>query len=113
VEVPVEALVDYLHLWAVVDGVQLSDQLDKTVWRWTADGTYTPKSAYNMLHTGSIALPGHKLIWKTWTPMRIKIILCLVFKRGHWMWGRRTRHSLEARSYATFATKARKRLIIS
>jgi hypothetical protein len=29
--VPVEALVDYLHLWAAVDGVQLSDQPDKTI----------------------------------------------------------------------------------
>jgi hypothetical protein len=64
--VPIEALVDYLHLWAAVDGVQLSDQPDKTIWRWTVDGTYPAKSAYNMLHTGSITLPGYKLIWKTW-----------------------------------------------
>lgn len=64
----VHAMLDYLHLWAIVDDIQLSDQPDKTIWRWTADGNYTAKSAYNMLHIGSITMPGHKLIWKTWAP---------------------------------------------
>lgn len=93
----VPALVDYLHLWDAVDSTQLTDQPDKTIWRWTADGTYSAKSAYNMLHAGSTPLLGHKLIWKTWAPLRIKIFLWLAFKRRHWTWDRRARHGLEAR----------------
>jgi hypothetical protein len=58
----VQELTDYLHLWAIVDGTELSDQPDKTIWRWTADGVYFAKSAYNMMHIGSITMPGHKLI---------------------------------------------------
>jgi hypothetical protein len=93
----VHELTDYLHLWATVDGYQLGDQPDKTIWRWTADGSYTAKSAYNMMHTGSIAMPGHKLIWKTWVPLRVKIFLWLTMKRRHWTGDRRARHGLEAR----------------
>jgi hypothetical protein len=70
---------------------------DRTIWLWTADGNYTTKSAYNMLHTGSIALPGHKLIWKTRAPMRIKIFLWFAFKCRHWTGDRRRRHGLEAK----------------
>jgi hypothetical protein len=80
---PVEILVDYLHLWAAIDGTQLSDQLDKIVWRWTADGAYSASSAYTMLHSGSVALRGHTLIWKIWAPMKVKIFLWLAFKRRH------------------------------
>ena len=93
----VDAMTEYLFLWNTLRDFQLNDQPDKTIWRWTQDGTYSVKSAYNMLHAGSTPLLGHKLIWKTWAPLRIKIFLWLAFKRRHWTWDRRTRHGLEAR----------------
>lgn len=62
-----------------------------------ADGIYSAKSAYNMLHAGSTPLLGHILIWKTWTLLRIKIFLWLAFKRRHWTGDWRARHGLEAR----------------
>lgn len=77
--------------------IQLTDQPDKVIWRWTADGAYSAKSAYRMLHAGSTPFLGHKLIWKTWVPLRIKIFLWLAFKHRHWTRGRRTRRGLEAR----------------
>jgi hypothetical protein len=58
-------ITDYLHLWSVVDGIRLGDQPDRTIWRWTAHGTYTAKSAYTMLHSGSIKMARHMFIWKT------------------------------------------------
>lgn len=67
------------------------------MWRWTVDGTYSAKSAYNMLHSGAIALRGHKLIWGTWAPMRVKIFLWLAFKQRHWTGDRRRKHGLDAR----------------
>jgi hypothetical protein len=104
--VPVAALVDYLHLWAAVDGVQLSEQPDRLIWRWTADGSYSAKSAYDMLHTGAIKLRGHRLIWRTWAPMRVKIFLWLAFKRRHWTGDRRRRHGLEAREICYFCDQS-------
>jgi hypothetical protein len=54
-------------------------------------------SAYRMLHAGSTPFLVHKLIWKTWAPLRIKIFLWLAFKRRHRTGDRRRRHGLEAR----------------
>jgi hypothetical protein len=58
-------ITDYLHLWSAVDGIRLGDQPDRTIWRWTAHGSYIAKSAYTMLHSGSIKMAGHRFIWKT------------------------------------------------
>ena len=55
-------LTDYLHLWAVVVDIHLGNEPDKTIWRWTPDGCYTAKSAYNMMHSRSIKMLGHRLI---------------------------------------------------
>jgi len=90
-------LTDYLHLWVAVVDIHLGNEPDKTIWRWTPDGCYTAKSAYNMMHSGSIKMPGHRLIWKTWALLRVKIFLWLAMKRRHWTDDRRARHGLEAR----------------
>lgn len=93
----IPAIVDYFYLWTTMENVVLTDQPDKTVWRWTPDGTYNARSAYNMMHTGAIKFRGHTLIWKTWAPLRVKIFLCLALKHRHWTADRRARHGLEAR----------------
>ena len=61
------------------------------------DGKYSVKSAYKMMHT--TAMTGHRLIWKTWTPLRVKIFLWLVVKRRHRTGDRRARHGLEERKF--------------
>ena len=58
----VDAMTEYLFLWNTLRDFQLNDQPDKTIWRWTQDGTYSVKSAYNMLHAGSTPFLGHKLV---------------------------------------------------
>jgi hypothetical protein len=60
-----DAVAEYLFLWNTLRHFQFVDQPDRTVWRWTKDGTYTAKSAYSFLHVGSTPFQGHKLIWKT------------------------------------------------
>lgn len=59
-------------------------------------GEYSAKSAYMMLHAGSTTFLGHKLIWETWAPLKVKIFLWLAFKRRHWTGDRRRRHGLDA-----------------
>jgi hypothetical protein len=93
----VTTLTEYLDLWEAAEHTNLSDQPDRTVWRWMPDGTYSAKSAYARLHTGLLPFRGHALIWKTWAPLRVKIFLWLVFRRRHWTNNRRARHGLKAR----------------
>lgn len=90
------AVIEYLELWNIMNAVILSDQPDKLVWQWSPDGKYSAKSAYAMLHSGAATFRGHKLIWKTWAPLRIKIFLWLSFKRKHWTADRRACHGLDA-----------------
>jgi hypothetical protein len=90
-----QAIIDYLHLWHTIRDVELSDQQDRVVWRWTSDGSYNAKSPYLMLHAGSFRFASHRHIWKTWTPLKIKIFLWLAFRRRHWTTDRRRRHGLE------------------
>lgn len=91
-----QAILDYLHLWQLLANVQLSSQPDQTRWRWTANGEYTARSAYRMLHSGSTPLAGHNLIWRTWAPLKVKIFLWLALRRRHWTRDRRRRHGLDA-----------------
>lgn len=51
----------------------------KLIWRWSGDGTYSTKSTYAMMHSGSVKFHGHSLIWKTWAPLKAKIFLWLAF----------------------------------
>lgn len=88
---------EYLDLWEATSDIILGNHQDKMIWRWTPDGQYTSKSAYMMMHTGSIRFRGHSMIWKTWAPLRVKIFLWLAFRRRHWTNDRRSRHGLEAR----------------
>jgi hypothetical protein len=50
-ELSVPAVKEYLRLWDIMENVVLSDRPDMTVWRWTPNGIYSAKSAYNMLHS--------------------------------------------------------------
>jgi hypothetical protein len=48
VELPVEALMEYLELWDIISNVELHEgSQDKHIWRLSASGEYTAKSAYD------------------------------------------------------------------
>lgn len=94
-----QAIIDFIHLWNTVSAIQLNDETDKTIWRWSANGTYTTKSAYRMLHVGSSPFLGHNLVWKTWAPLKVKIFLWLALRRRHWTADRRKRHGLDAQDH--------------
>jgi hypothetical protein len=105
------AVIEYLELWNILQHISLNAQPDKLIWRWTPDG-----AAYNMLYSGAILFRGHKLIWKAWAPLRVKIFLWLAMKHRHWTADRRARHGLRVWMHeiiATFATKLLKQLTTS
>ena len=66
------AILDYFRLWDLVSQLQLGDNEDNLIWRWTVDGKYTSKSAYQALLTASHPVPGCSRIWKTWAPFESK-----------------------------------------
>ena len=49
----VDQMDSFVELWDLVQAVQLSDGQDTISWRWTTDGAYTAKSAYNAQFLGS------------------------------------------------------------
>ena len=42
----VQEMVEFVTLWDLVQQVTLTDQADQLLWRWTANGAYSSKSAY-------------------------------------------------------------------
>lgn len=92
-----EAIAEYAQLRDALTQVSTTDSDNKLIWHWSSDGNYSAKSAYNMLHSGSVKLSEHSLIWKAWAPLKVKIFLWLAFRKKHWTADHRARHGLEAR----------------
>jgi hypothetical protein len=94
--ITVPAVVEYLRLRDLLSTVTLGTGEDKLIWRWTADGLYSSKSAYRALLAASSSVYGYPLIWGTWAPLCVKIFLWLAIRRRHCTADRRRRHGLEA-----------------
>jgi hypothetical protein len=60
--VTVPAIMEYLRLWDILSTITLGEGEDKLIWRWTADGAYSSKSAYRALFMAATwsGKPGHR-----------------------------------------------------
>ena len=63
----VEEMVEFVRLWDLVQDVQFSDREDQIVWKFTADGQYTAKSAYDVQFKGSFCTFRPNWIWAAHT----------------------------------------------
>ncbi|WVZ56447.1 hypothetical protein U9M48_006975, partial [Paspalum notatum var. saurae] len=62
-----QQLQEFIALWDLLEGAQLSDQPDSIRWKWTADGVYSSKSAYLAQFRGSAKiLMADKLVLRHW-----------------------------------------------
>ena len=52
-------------MWEAVQEVQFSDLLDQITWKWTANGLYSSKSAYDIQFLGSYCTFDARALWKT------------------------------------------------
>ena len=59
-----EEIAEFVSLWFLVQNVQLTDSEDEIRWKWTADGNYTAKSAYNIQFSGAYCTFDAKAIWR-------------------------------------------------
>jgi hypothetical protein len=96
-ELTVGVLGDYLRLWRAVQAVpHLGEEENNTfMWKWTASGQYTTKSAYRVLFHGKTALPGAAQVWNSFVPLKFKMHAWLVLHRRSWTADRRRRQGLQ------------------
>jgi hypothetical protein len=84
----------YLTVWRLTERVNLTDQPDQLIWKWTASGVYSTKSCYLATFREAQRCTAWRLIWKTWAPPRVKIFLWLVNKDRCWTAARLRRRRL-------------------
>lgn len=78
----VQAMAQYLSLWDMVQGVELiAGQSDEVVWRQSADGVFTFKSAYNMFFLANKPFACAEAIWKSKAPIKCRFFMWLAVHR--------------------------------
>jgi len=90
----VEEMVEFVRLWDLVQDVQFSDREDQIVWKFTADGQYTAKSAYDVQFKGSFCTITPNWIWAahpepkhrffTWLLLQEKILTADKLQERNW-----------------------------
>ncbi|KAM0925385.1 hypothetical protein ACQ4PT_004192 [Festuca glaucescens] len=94
----VDAIVQYLWLWAAVRRVPFDDgdalAPDSFRWKWRGDGQFTSRTAYRVLFHGTTGLPGAHLIWSSFAPLKYKMHAWLALRRRCWTADRRLRRGL-------------------
>jgi hypothetical protein len=94
-ELSVEAIRGYLNLWGAIQAVPRADGADDSFrWKWTADGSYSSKSAYLTLFHGTTALPGAANVWNSFAPLKFKLHAWLALRRRCWTADRRRKRGL-------------------
>jgi len=87
---------EYVSLFEAVGHIQLVDNREDSIyWRWTSDGEYTTKSAYNIQLQGAFRKLRFMSIWKAkaepkcrfflaWTLLHKKILTANNLLKRHW-----------------------------
>jgi len=78
-------LSDYLALWDLISEVVLQPEVeDSHVWRFSSDGHYSAKSAYENLFRGMVVCNPYEQIWKSWAPGKCRFFIWLVVRDRCW-----------------------------
>ena len=60
-------MAEFVLMWEQVQAVQFSVVQDEIRWKWTANGHYSSKSAYDIQFAGSYCTFNSKVIWNAKT----------------------------------------------
>jgi hypothetical protein len=72
----VSIILQYLDARQCIDHIQLQvEEPDRFVWRWTASGQYSSKSAYESMFVGESSILGVKELWKSRAPNRCRFFI--------------------------------------
>lgn len=92
----VPVILEYLRLWEMLETVQLQPTVpDRFVWRWTPNGQYTVRSAYQAFFTGWTTMAGAMELWRASAPPKVKFFFLLALHGRLWTAERRKRHRLQ------------------
>ena len=90
----VEELAEFVRLWDLVQEVQLTDVEDVITWKFSPDGLYTAKSAYDVQFRGSYCCFQPKRVWSAhaepkhrffmWLLVQEKILTADKLIERHW-----------------------------
>ncbi|KAL6613961.1 hypothetical protein ACP70R_036231 [Stipagrostis hirtigluma subsp. patula] len=61
-----------------LQGIQLTNDEDKITWKWTANGEYTARSAYNVQFIGTTRMTWPQTVWKADTKPKCKFFAWLI-----------------------------------
>ncbi|KAM0855446.1 hypothetical protein ACQ4PT_049767 [Festuca glaucescens] len=109
-ELSVDAVVQYLHLWRVVQGIILSEGEDSFIWKWMADGRFTTRSAYRDFLNGSTVLPGVAQVWHSFAPFKYRFHAWLALRGRCWTADRRLRKGLPSHTLCPLCSTANETL---
>jgi hypothetical protein len=81
----VEHIVQFTNLWGLVSPLQLDPNTSGTIlWKLTASGCYSSKSAYNMQFLRHPNSPMPSLVWRPWAPLKCKLFAWLIIQYTVW-----------------------------
>ena len=80
-----EVIADFILLVDVVADVDLQSGVPgKHYWRFSSNGIYSAKSAYEIMFCGSTSMAGFERVWSTWAPPKCQFFLWLVLHNKCW-----------------------------
>ena len=106
-----QVLQEYHVLWEHLQGISTWPFAVSFIWRWTANGQYYARSAYNALHLGEgsiTAFTGANLIWKFWATSKVKFFLWLTLLGRLWAAERHLGTGCRSTRLASSATRKTK-----
>ena len=83
-QLSVQAVAEYLDLWALVQEQPLSEVEDGVRWRLTANDAYSSKFAYAAFFVSRVAAPGAAELWSAGAPLLHKLHMWLALKHRLW-----------------------------
>lgn len=80
----VEEMAEFVKLWDMVQEVQLTAVEDEIIWKFTADGQYTAKSAYDVQFKGSYCSFNSQRVWRAHAEPKHKFFTWLLVQEKIW-----------------------------
>ena len=78
-------LMEFCHLWSEVNQQQLRPNVfDSISWKFSEDGQYSARSAYQAQFIGSMSTDFERLIWRVWAPPKCKFFSWLAIQDRIW-----------------------------
>ncbi|KAM0920754.1 hypothetical protein ACQ4PT_007317 [Festuca glaucescens] len=94
-QLTVDAVVQFLRLWPLVQAVQVHDDvLDSFSWKFSVSGTYSTRPTYLACFAGRTSLHAAKEVWGSFDPLKHQFFGWLAIQRRCWTSDRLQRRGL-------------------